>query len=40
MNKLKVSHLILLLQIDSHYEIERSISTIDHLISSVFNEGT
>lgn len=39
MNKLEVSHFILLLQIYSHDKIERSISAIDHLIPSVLNEG-
>lgn len=38
MNKLEVSHFILLLQIYSHYKIERSISPVDHLIPSVLNE--
>jgi hypothetical protein len=39
-DELQVSHLVLLLQVDAHDEVEGGIAAVDDLIPSVLNEGT
>jgi hypothetical protein len=39
-NELQVSHFVLLFEVDSHNEVERSIPSIDYFVSAVLNERT